>query len=109
MTFGVGVYDITDFVPKHPGNVQNIMMGAGSAIDPFWHTFQQHKTPQVLLLLESFRCGNLNAADVVSTEDLHDPWENEPKRHPLLKAASAKPFNAEPPASKLIETFLTPA
>lgn len=85
------------------------MMGAGSAIDPFWHTYQQHQTPQVLALLETFRCGNLHEADAVGTKDLHDPWANEPVRHPLLKPASARPFNAEPPASKLIESFLTPA
>lgn len=109
MTYGCGVYDITDFVPKHPGNVTNIMMGAGSAIDPFWHTFQQHQTPQVLALLETFRCGNLAAADVVGTKDLHDPWENEPVRSEWLRPASKRPFNAEPPSEKLVDNFLTPA
>lgn len=36
VTFGVGVYDITKFIPEHPGAKKNIMLGAGSAIDPFW-------------------------------------------------------------------------
>ncbi|XP_040162077.1 sulfite oxidase, mitochondrial isoform X1 [Anopheles arabiensis] len=107
VTYGVGVYDITSFVPKHPGS-DKVMLAAGGAIDPFWHIFQQHNTKEVLTLLESYRIGNLRADDVVSTKDLHDPWSAEPKRHPILKPATQKPFNAEPPASVLVDSFLTP-
>lgn len=107
VTYGIGVYDITDFVPKHPGS-DKIMLGAGSAIDPFWHIYQQHNNKEILTLLESFRIGNLDKADEVSTDDMGSPWANEPSRHPLLKAASEKPFNAEPPISLLAENFLTP-
>lgn len=85
-----------------------IMIGAGSSIDPFWHIYQQHNTPEILKLLESFRIGNLLAEDNIGTADLADPWSNEPKRHPILKPASLKPFNAEPPASLLVEDFITP-
>lgn len=84
------------------------MIGAGSAIDPFWHIYQQHNTPEILTLLDSFRIGNLLPEDNLGTADLSDPWANEPKRHPLLKPASLKPFNAEPPASILVEDFITP-
>lgn len=84
------------------------MLAAGSAIDPFWHIFQQHNTPEILELLETFRIGNLNEDEQVDTKDMHDPWSGEPKRHPILKAASAKPFNAEPPISILTDSFLTP-
>lgn len=108
MTYGIGVYDITRFVPEHPGS-DKIMLAAGSAIDPFWHIYQQHNQADVLSLLETFRIGNLNAADDVGTKDLFDPWSNEPKRHPLLRPTSLKPFNAEPPSSILIDSFLTPA
>uniref|UniRef100_A0A182NC90 sulfite oxidase n=1 Tax=Anopheles dirus TaxID=7168 RepID=A0A182NC90_9DIPT len=107
VTYGVGVYDITSFVPKHPGS-DKVMLAAGGAIDPFWHIFQQHNTKEVLSLLETYRIGNLRADDVVGTKDLHDPWSGEPKRHPILKAATQKPFNAEPPASVLVDSFLTP-
>ncbi|XP_062561032.1 sulfite oxidase, mitochondrial isoform X1 [Armigeres subalbatus] len=107
VTYGIGVYDITSFVPKHPGS-DKIMLGAGSAIDPFWHIFQQHNTTEVLTLLETFRIGNLREDDVVSTKDQHNPWVAEPKRHPILKATAQKPFNAEPPASILVDAFLTP-
>ena len=44
----------------------------------------------------------------MSTADLYDPWSTEPKRHPVLKAASLKPYNAETPASLLVESFITP-
>ncbi|XP_053681215.1 sulfite oxidase, mitochondrial [Anopheles nili] len=107
VTYGVGVYDITKFVPKHPGS-DKVMLAAGGAIDPFWHIFQQHNTEEVLSLLESFRIGNLRPDDVVGTKDLHDPWSTEPKRHPILKPATLKPFNAEPPASILVDSFVTP-
>lgn len=107
VTYGIGVYDITAFVPEHPGS-DKIMMAAGGAIDPFWHVFQQHNTPEILELLETFRIGNLNPEDDVGTKDLFDPWGNEPKRHPLLKPASQKPFNAEPPSAILVDSFITP-
>ncbi|XP_058130272.1 sulfite oxidase, mitochondrial [Anopheles ziemanni] len=107
VTYGIGVYDITSFVPKHPGS-DKVMLAAGGAIDPFWHVFQQHNTKEVLTLLESYRIGNLRADDVVGTKDLHNPWAAEPKRHPILKPATLQPFNAEPPASILVDSFLTP-
>jgi sulfite oxidase len=84
------------------------MMAAGSAIDPFWHVFQQHNTDEILSLLETFRIGNLSQEDVVSTADLFDPWSSEPKRHPVLRITSQKPFNAETPSSLMVESFLTP-
>ncbi|GAB0095632.1 Sulfite oxidase [Sergentomyia squamirostris] len=108
VTYGIGVYDITEFVPQHPGSSDKVMLAAGAAIDPFWHIFQQHNTPEVLTLLESFRIGNLNAEDKVSTADMGDPWALEPRRHPILKPAAQKPFNAEPPPSILVDSFITP-
>ncbi|XP_035794444.1 sulfite oxidase-like [Anopheles albimanus] len=107
VTYGIGVYDITSFVPKHPGS-DKVMLAAGGAIDPFWHIFQQHNTQEVLTLLETYRIGNLRPDDAIGTKDLDDPWAAEPKRHPILRAATAKPFNAEPPASVLVDSFLTP-
>lgn len=107
VTFGIGVYDITKFIPEHPGG-DKILIGAGSSIDPFWHIYQQHNTSEILNLLEKFRIGNLLPEDDVGTKDLSDPWSNEPKRHAVLRATSMKPFNAEPPPSLLVENFITP-
>lgn len=72
VSYGSGVYDITKFIPEHPGS-DKIMLGAGSAIDPFWHIFQQHNTPEVLALLEQYRIGNLREEDKQGTADLGDP------------------------------------
>lgn len=33
------------------------MLAAGGAIEPFWHTYQQHNTTEILALLETFRIG----------------------------------------------------
>lgn len=84
------------------------MAGAGGPIDSFWHIYQQHNTAQILNLLESFRIGNLSPDDAMRATDLSDPWLSEPKRHPVMKPASARPFNAEPPAELLVEYFITP-
>ena len=107
VTYGIGVYDITKFIPKHPGS-DKIMLGAGSAIDPFWAIYQQHNNKEILSLLESFRIGNIRPEDEVATDDMGSPWAMEPKRHPLLKPASERPFNAEPPLSILADKFYTP-
>lgn len=107
VTYGIGVYDITQFIPQHPGS-DKIMLAAGGAIDPFWHTYQQHNTTEILTLLETFRIGNLNPDDDVGTKDLFDPWSNEPKRHPALQPTSQRPYNAEPPKALLIKQFVTP-
>ncbi|SPP86593.1 probable sulfite oxidase, mitochondrial [Drosophila guanche] len=108
VTFGLGVYDVTEFAENHPGG-DKIMMAAGSAIDPFWAIYQQHNTLEVLELLESFRIGNLEGVTVANTdEELGSPWAQEPKRHALLKPASKRPFNAEPPIGLLAEKFYTP-
>lgn len=107
VTFGIGVYDITRFVPEHPGS-DKLMLAAGNAIDPFWHVYQQHNTLEVLALLETFRVGNLDPSERVGTEDLANPWAHEPKRHPALRPASERPFNAEPPPELLVDSFMTP-
>ena len=40
--------------------------------------------------------------------NMDDPYANEPRRHPVLMVRAQKPFNAEPPASLLVENFITP-
>ena len=42
MTFENGVYDVTDFLPQHPG-AKNIMMAAGGDVAPFWKIYSVHK------------------------------------------------------------------
>ncbi|KAK8768271.1 hypothetical protein V5799_015266 [Amblyomma americanum] len=108
ISFRCGVYDVTDFVDEHPGG-DKILLGAGGGIDPFWNIYAVHKTPEILALLETFRIGNLAAEDVgAALEGIEDPYLLDPKRHPSLKPASVKPFNAEPPLSTLADNYKTP-
>lgn len=108
MTFGLGVYDITKFVPEHPGAKKNIMLGAGAAIDPFWHIYKFHQQDYILKMLEKYRIGNLKPEDQTSVEDQEDPYSNEPQRDRALMPRAQTPFNAEPPLSILVENFITP-
>ena len=52
--------------------------------------------------------GNLIEDKTKAVATLSDPYGNEPKRHPILRVNSQKPFNAEPPAQLLVENFITP-
>jgi sulfite oxidase len=104
VSYGIGVYDITKFIPEHPGS-DKIMLAAGNAIDPFWNIYQQHNNAEVLELLETYRIGNLKeeAGGGSGAKDMFDPWSAEPKRSPVLRPASQRPFNAEPPPEILGE------
>ncbi|XP_018580162.1 sulfite oxidase [Anoplophora glabripennis] len=108
VTYKEGVYDITDFVDKHPGGDQ-ILIAAGSSVEPFWLLYGVHENKHVYMLLESYRIGNLSKEDVGTlSSDLDDPYSKDPVRHPVLKPTSAKPFNAEIPPPLLVESFITP-
>ena len=109
VTYGQGVYDITDFIAQHPGGSDKIIMAAGSSIEPFWMLYGVHKNPNVLAMLEKYRIGNLSAQEAAqATANMDDPYARDPRRHPALKPSSSKPFNAEPPPSLLTESFITP-
>lgn len=108
VTFKRGVYDITEFVKKHPGGPSKIIMAAGSSIEPFWTIFANHNTPEIYELLESMRIGNISEEDAQDNRDNNDPYTREPSRHKALKINGHKPFCAEPPPSLLVESFVTP-
>lgn len=112
VTYKHGVYDITDFVSKHPG-AKNILMAAGGSLEPFWNLYAVHKdNAQVYQLLEEYRIGNLDMEDVKENEKLaaeSDPYLMEPKkRNPGLLVKSQRPFNAETPLEVLAKHFYTP-
>jgi sulfite oxidase len=116
VSFGEGVYDVTEFVPSHPGgNV--ILLAAGGSVEPFWDMYAQHREAFVYELLEEMRVGNLAADDVYKQcsadassagIDVAGPYAAEPQRHPALVVRSSAPFNAEPPPTLLAATQLTP-
>ncbi|KNC45918.1 sulfite oxidase [Thecamonas trahens ATCC 50062] len=116
VTYGTRVFDITDFVPAHPGG-EVILKAAGGAIDPFWALYEQHKTEAVLDILNSLQIGVLTADDAAAVEakaaktaaTTDSPYANEPDRSPLLVVRKEQPFNAETPLDLVAGHFLTPA
>ncbi|KAJ0182213.1 hypothetical protein K1T71_001582 [Dendrolimus kikuchii] len=106
VTYKHGVYDVTEFLPSHPGGEQ-ILNAAGLSIEPFWNVYGMHKTQEVYKLLETYRIGNLHEDDVVDHTD-DELWVKEPFRDKRLIVKTAKPFNAEIPAKLQIEHFDTP-
>ena len=116
MTYKEGVYDVTNFVSKHPGGVDKIMLGAGGAADPFWRLYGQHlHMPHVGRMLESMRIGNVDESDwqnaqTSSPTNIDDPYfvDKSIERHPALAWVSREPANAETPISLIADSFLTP-
>ncbi|XP_045459962.1 sulfite oxidase, mitochondrial [Melitaea cinxia] len=101
-----GVYDVTSFLPSHPGGEQ-IMNAGGLSIEPFWNVYGMHKTKEIFEILESYRIGNLHDDDVADHSD-DELWAKEPYRDKRLIVKTAKPFNAEVPPKVQIEQFNTP-
>ncbi|CAH0727684.1 unnamed protein product, partial [Brenthis ino] len=106
VTYRHGVYDVTSFLPSHPGGEQ-ILNAAGLSVEPFWNVYGMHKTEEVYKLLESYRIGNLHDDDVLDHSD-DELWAKEPYRDKRLIIKTAKPFNAETPPELLVENFYTP-
>jgi len=112
VTFRNGVYDITDFIPLHPG-ANKLLMAAGGSVEPFWAMYGFHLKQQVIhSMLEEYRIGNLDLTDVESQKetmaDSSDPYAADPKRHPALVINNPRPFNAETPLSIITDSFITP-
>ena len=113
VTFGAGVYDVTQFAAAHPGG-DRLMLAAGGDVEPFWRLYAIHYSRHVYETLEELRIGNVHPDDVTSHAagsdvDADDPFAREPQRSPVLQVNSARPFNAEPPPPLLVDNFNTPA
>lgn len=101
-----GVYDITNFIPNHPGGFDKIMLAAGKAIDPFWRIYQAHeKRGGAVKFLEDMHIGNLSDPPVAAAFD--DPYSKDPDRHPGLIFHNDKPCNAELPPELMMDSWLT--
>ena len=113
VTYKDGVYDITNFISKHPGG-EKILLGAGKSVEPFWRLYAQHlNLPSISHLMEDMRIGNLDESESVEHhDDQHDnPYQVEEtliQRHPGLVFLTQRPANAEVPPSLLCDSFLTP-
>jgi sulfite oxidase len=115
MTYGGIVYNVTDFIPNHPGGSEKIIQAAGSAIEPYWHLYRQHFASDLpLKLMEHMVIGRLAEEDQAMIDEglealsQDDPYAQEPSRHRSLIVHSDQPMNAEVPASILTNSYLTP-
>ncbi|KAJ3057138.1 hypothetical protein HK097_000066 [Rhizophlyctis rosea] len=113
-----GVYDITRFIPIHPGG-SRILLAAGKSIDPFWSVFSIHHTPETYSLLEEYRIGDLapdGPSDLSAIEEMQKSetealaklFGNDPERDERLIVRSERPFNAETRREDLRDSFVTP-
>ena len=107
---GNRVYDITDWVPNHPGG-EVIMRAVGGSIEPYWNIFTIHQKPDVYKILEQYFIGLIDPRDLVDgrapADKIDDPFQSDPKRDQELVVHSERPFNAETAAPDL-QTFVTP-
>jgi sulfite oxidase len=113
VTRGEYVYDITDWIPNHPGGQEKIMLAAGSRLEPYWQIYQQHYNSKLpLQLLETMRIGRLAPSELNDSSDngkLNDPYTNDPESSAILIYHQRKPVNAEPPKSILSDQYITPS
>jgi len=110
VTKGTRVYDITDWIPGHPGG-DVILRSVGGAIDQYWNIFTIHKKQEVYDVLESYYIGDVDPRDLVGgavpAGHVEDPFANDPKRDERLIMLSERPCNAETPTKEL-GGFATP-
>lgn len=109
VTYGDGVFDVTDFVDAHPGG-RLILLAAGRALDPYFESYPQHKQHFVYEMLSEMRVGNLvrdqQWVEEVDKKSAHfaidAAYAHQPSRDDRLIVRSERPFTAEPPAQLLV-------
>ncbi|KAK6165304.1 hypothetical protein SNE40_022254 [Patella caerulea] len=82
MTYKCGVYDVTDYVSKHPGG-SKILMAVGRNLEPYFEWHPVHKKAEVLGIMEKFRIGNII------------PSEKTDKKSPPVPAIDLKSYKLE--------------
>lgn len=118
VTFGQGVYNVSEFVESHPGGEQ-ILLAAGGPLEPFFRLFPQHKSEFVMDTLEELRVGNLqedeqwrrdHASKSASnnSKSKSSPYDTDPSRNPMLIVQTPAPYTAEPPSHALVASHNTP-
>lgn len=107
---GDRVYDITDWIPNHPGG-EVILRAVGGSIEPFWNIFTIHQKQDVYDILEQYYIGRIDPRDLIDgkppADHVDDPFKSDPIRDETLIVRSTRPCNAETPREALA-TFITP-
>lgn len=107
---GNRVYDITEWIPNHPGG-EVIMRAVGGSIEPYWNIFTIHQKQDVYDILEQYFIGLIDPRDLVDgkapADQIEDPFKSDPARDEALTVHSERPFNAETPVADL-QSFITP-
>ena len=110
VTKGTRVYDITDWIPGHPGG-EVILRAVGGAIDRYWDVFTIHKKQEVYDILETYYIGDVDPRDLVDgavpAGNIDDPFKSDPKRDKRLLTHTERPCNAETPGEELL-SYMTP-
>ena len=110
VTKGTKVYDITDWIPGHPGG-DVILRAVGGSIDQYWNIFTIHKKQEVYDVLDTYYIGDVDPRDLIDGEvpvdHIEDPFAHDPKRDDTLIMLSNRPCNAESPPEAL-GSFVTP-
>ncbi|GAM83848.1 hypothetical protein ANO11243_018380 [Dothideomycetidae sp. 11243] len=107
---GDRVYDITDWIPSHPGG-DVILRAVGGSVEPYWNIFSIHQKQEVLDILEQYFIGKIDPRDLVDGRapagQIDDPFKSDPERDVGLKVLTPRPCNAETPTRDLA-SFITP-
>lgn len=110
-TFRNGVYDITEFIKRHPGGSDKIILSAGGSLENFWEMYSFHKQPEVFKLLEKFRIGNLHSKDVLDLKDIQNfdqlKQESSVGRSSGLQIHQEFPFCAEGKGDLFVSSYFT--
>lgn len=106
---GTRVYDITEWIPNHPGG-EVILRAVGGVIDNYWDIFAIHKKQDVYDILEQYYIGDVDPRDLVEgkvpVDEVENPFQRDPERDERLLRHTERPCNAETPVDAL-KPFLT--
>ena len=77
MSYGGFVYDVTRFIPVHPGGTDRICRAAGAAMEPYWYLHTQHfQTEEPLQILSQLIVGRLADEDQEKIDEQVEKLQN---------------------------------
>ena len=112
VSYGDGVYDVTNFINVHQAGEYYIKLAAGGRVEPFWNLYRNHLTSEIRApqVIEPMRIGKLAEKDQIEMPDTFEHFENQPTRvneHNMLVFGQL-PYYCEPKAPLFGESLITP-